>query len=257
VATSRFTKTEALVLKQAPLGEADRVLTLFTAGHGKLRAVARGVRRPRSRMAGHVEPLVYCRLMLVRGHALPVVAGVETVRGFPLLRRDLEATARARVCAELVDAFSPEEQPNPPVLALLLEVLEWLEAGEGDRLLRYFELQLLQRVGYMPELYHCVGCKAAVLPDQHAFSPSMGGVVCLSCVASGVPGAPVLPLSLNALKVLRHFLGHSYQEVRGLHLKPPLAKELEGLTGGYITYLLERQRKAPAFLESLRSAGAR
>ena len=261
--TPRFTKTEALVLKQSPIGEADRVLTLLTNTHGKLRVVARGIRRPKSRMAGHLEPLMYSRLMLARGRAMPVVAGVETIQGFSKLRTNLEATARALICVELADAFSPEEQANPSVLALLLEALEWLEAGEGDRVLRYFELQLLQRAGYMPELQRCVTCRAAVVPEQHAFSPALGGVVCLSCVGAGVPGArdgrseaPVIPLSVNALKVLRYFQGHTYGEVRSLQLKPPLARELEALTGSYIPYLLERQRKAPSFLEALRRTGA-
>lgn len=258
----RFSNTEALVLRQIPMGEADRVLTLFTLNEGKVRALARAVRRPKSRMAGHLELLVYCRLMLVRGRGLPVIAGAETLRGFPMLRRDLEAIARALVCAELVEAFSPEEQANPSVFALLLEALQWLEAGEGDQLLRYFELQLLQRVGYMPELHHCVACKAPVLPDRHAFSPGLGGVVCLACVASGLralPGrgeAPVVPLSLNALKVLRFFQGHAYEAVRSLHLKPPLARELERVMGSYIPYLLERQPKASTFLERLRRSGA-
>ena len=222
--TPRFTKTDAVVLKQSAIGEADRVLTMFTLDRGKLRAAARGVRRPRSRMAGHLEPLVHCRVMLVRGRSMPIVAGAETIQGFSRLRTDLDALARALVCVELVDAFSPEEQANPSVLTLLLETLARLEAGETDTLLRHFELLLLQCMGYMPELQHCVRCQSAILPEQHAFSPTLGGVICLTCVAygrtgahPGQPEAPVLPLSLNALKVLRYFQGHSYQE--GAH--PP------------------------------------
>ena len=261
--TPRFTKTDAIVLKQNAIGEADRVLTMFTLDRGKLRAAARGVRRPRSRMAGHLEPLVHCRVMLVRGRSMPIVAGAETIQGFSRLRTDLDALARALVCVELVDAFSPEEQANPSVLTLLLETLARLEAGETDTLLRHFELLLLQCMGYMPELQHCVRCQSAILPEQHAFSPTLGGVICLTCVAygrtgahPGQPEAPVLPLSLNALKVLRYFQGHSYQEARTLHVRPPLARELEALMGNYIPYLLERQRRAPAFLEGLRRMGA-
>jgi DNA repair protein RecO (recombination protein O) len=256
----RLSKTEAIVLKQLPMGEADRILTLFTPDWGKVRALSRGVRRPRSRLAGHLEPLVYTRVMLARGRNLAVVAGAETLRGFSLLRGDLEGTARALVCAELVDAFCPEEQAHPAVFALLLEALDWLEAGEGDRFLRYFELNLLQHLGYMPELHRCVTCQAPVLPDQHAFSPRLGGVVCFSCVGRGLHGGPpggapgpVSPLSLNGLKVLRHLQSHSYQEAMGLHLKPPLLGELERIMGSYISSLLERQRRAPAFLEELRS----
>ena len=247
----RLYKTEAVVLKQMPIGEADRVLTLFTATMGKVRAVARGVRRPKSRMAGHLEPLVHCRLMLARGRTLDVVSGVETLHGFPHLRGDLEAIARALICAEMVDAFTPEEQANPAILDLLLGCLGWLEVGEKDRALRYFEFHLLRYLGYMPELHSCVACRGSISPEEHAFSPGLGGVVCLPCVRSGLPSVPVYPISLNALKVLRYLQSQSFEAVRGLRLDARLLAELESLMQKYVTYLLERQLKSPAFLDRL------
>ena len=258
----RFAKTDALVLKQLPLGEADRLLTLFTANYGKLRAVARGIRRPRSHMAGHLESLVYCRVMVTRGRTLDTISGVETLRSFAQLRQDLEGATRALVCVEQVDALTPEGQANYPVLTLLLETLGWLEEGEKDQAISYFNVHLLEHMGYMPELHRCVACHTLVQPSQNAFSPGLGGVICLSCVQGWTPhssvegtGAPFLPLSLNTLKVLRYIHDNPYTAVRGLQIKPPLAAELESLLRSYTSYLVERQLKTPTFLQKLRRLG--
>lgn len=258
----RLYKTEAVVLKHIPIGEADRVITLFTPDLGVVRASAKGVRRPTSRLAGHLEPLVRSRLMLHRGRNLDLITGAETLQGFSALREDLEQLGRAMVCVELVDAFSPERQANRPLYDLLVEALEWLEAGEGDWAPRYFELHLLGLTGYMPELHRCVGCATQVQPGRHAFSPGLGGVVCMPCVEGGLPrrpperaAGPLIPLSLDALKVLRYVQGHAYQEVRRIRLDAPLARGLERLLRGYTGYLLERGLRAPEFLEGVRRLG--
>ena len=258
----RLYKTEAVVLKHIPLGEADRIVTLFTPDLGIVRASAKGVRRPRSRIAGHLEPLVRCRLMLARGRNLDIISGAETLQGFTAVREDLEQLGRAMVCVELVDAFSPEGQANRPLYDLLVEALEWLESGEGDWALRFFEFHLLGLTGYMPELHRCVGCEGQVQPGEHAFSPGLGGVLCRSCVEGGLShlpperaAGPIIPLSLDALKVLRYVQGHPYQEVRRIRLDAPLARGLERLLRGYTSYLLERGLRAPEFLEGVRRLG--
>ena len=255
----RLYKTEAVVLKHMPIGEADRVVTLFTPDLGVVRASAKGVRRPKSRMAGHLEPLVRCRLMLHKGRNLDVVTGAETLQGFVGVRESLEQLGRAMVCVELVDAFSPEGQANRPLYDLLVQALEWLDAGEGDWAPRYFELHLLGLTGYMPELHRCVGCGGQVQPGRHAFSPGLGGVVCASCVEGGLTAlpperasGPLIPLSLDALKVLRYVQGRAYHEVRRIRLDAPLARGLERILRGYTGYLLERGLRAPEFLEGVR-----
>jgi DNA repair protein RecO (recombination protein O) len=254
----RIYKAEGVVLKQVPLGEADRLLTVYTASLGKLRVVARGVRRPRSRLAGHLEPLTHVRLLVARGRTLDVVTGADTIEGFPRLRASLNAVARALVCAELVDAFTEEGQPSPPLLELLVVTLGRLEAGADDAIMWRHAFHVLRLTGFMPELHVCVSCAATVLPGQHAFSPGLGGVVCSACAGAGTrmvhperAGTPVLPLSLRAIKVLRHFRDHSPDAVEGLRLSPELLRELERLLGGYIRYLLEREIRSSAFLARL------
>lgn len=259
VSKSKFAKTTGVVLKQIPLGEADRLVTLFTANHGKIRAIARGVRRPRSRMSGHLEPLVYCQVMVARGRTMDTISGVETLESFADLRRDLEGTTRALVCIEQVDALTPEGQPNYPILILLLETLRHLERGEQDKLISYFNLQLLQHLGYMPELYQCVSCLSPIQPTRNTFTPALGGVICLVCAREktsrySVEGSDhyAAPLSLSALKVLRFMRDNPYQLVQGLSIKSILGAELENLLRGYTSYIVERQLNTPSFLHKLR-----
>ena len=251
-------KTEGVVLRQSSSGEADRLLTVYTRDFGTLRVVGRGLRRPTSRLAGHLEPLVHVALQLARGRGLDVVTGADTVHGHAALRGSLEGIARGLVCAELVEAFAQEEQANPELFQALAEALAMLDAGEGDRLLWHFAFQVLRLTGYMPELQQCVMCGVDVEPDRHLFTPGLGGVVCLACARSGEPGgpheragAPLLPLSVNTLKVLRYFRDHPYRDVLGLRLDADLVLELQRVEGGYIRYLLEREVRSAEFLERL------
>ena len=254
----RTFKTEGVVLRQSSYGEADRMLTVYTRDFGTLRLVARGLRKPNSRLAGHLEPLTHVSLQLARGRGPDVVAGADTLHGHTALRDSLEGIARGLVCAELVEAFAPEEQANPELFALLLHALTMLDEGEGDRLMWHFAFHVLALTGFMPELQQCVVCGDAVRPDEHLFTPGLGGVVCVRCARGGDPGgpheragAPLLPLSVNALKVLRFFRDHPYEDVRGLRIDAELSRELERVEGGYIRYLLEREVRSAEFLSRL------
>ena len=254
----RTFKTEGIVLRQTSSGEADRMLTVYTRDFGTLRLVARGLRRPNSRLAGHLEPLVHASLQLARGRGPDIVTGADTLHGHTALRNSLEGIARGLVCAELVEAFAPEEQANPELFHLLLHAITMLNEGEEDRLLWHFAFHVLRLTGYMPELQQCVVCGAQVQPDQHLFTPGLGGVVCLRCARGGDPGGPheragtpLLPLSVNALKVLRFFRDHPYEDVRGLRIDGALMREMERVEGGYIRYLLEREVHSAEFLSRL------
>lgn len=256
MAKPRLFKVEALVLKAIPLGEAGRLITLYTRSMGKLRCVARGVRRPGSKLAGHLEPLTHTELLVARGRTLDSISQAQAIRGFVGVRQDLRRTAWAIYCTELVDAFTPDEEPSAAIFTLLLEVLSWIEDGEQELALRYFEVRLLEHLGYAPELYRCVQCTKKVTPGDHSFSASSGGVVCMTCLGhSGFEKRfllPVLPLSLNALKVLRHFQTQNFLEMRRLRLAPPLVSELEDLLHTYLVYLLEREPRSSAFLRVLK-----
>jgi DNA repair protein RecO (recombination protein O) len=250
MAKSRTLRVEAVVLRHSDWGEADRMLVLYTRENGKLRAIAKGARRLRSRKAGHLEPFTRVTLMLARGRDLWIVTQAQTVDAYLPLREDLLRTGYAAYAVELLDRFTYEEGENRSLYGLLCTTLERINV-EPDVFLpiRYYELRLLDLLGFRPELFHCILCHQNVQPVDQFFSPSMGGVVCPQCVGRA---GDVRPVSMNVLKYMRHLQRSSYPEVQRAQVPAALRSEMETLLQFYLTYLLERGLNTPAFLREVR-----
>ncbi len=245
----RVYRTEAVVLRRQELGEADRLLTIYTPGYGKLRVVAKGVRRPRSRKAGHLELFSRGDLLLARGHDLDIVTQAEAVDLFPGLRDDLVRLGHAAYAVEVLDCFAVAEE-NRPLYRLLVETLGRLSKGADPAItIRHFELRLLEQVGYRPELFRCVGCGREIAPENQFFSAMEGGVLCPRC---GPERREARPISLGSLKVLRHYQRTPFSEVVEIRVSRAVLAELEALMQGYLTHVLERRLKTPDFIERVR-----
>jgi len=243
-------QTEAIIIKKTKLGEADRILTLYTPHLGKIQAVAKGVRRPRSKMAGHLELLTHSQVWLARGRNLDTITGSQTINSFLPLKSDLWLTSCALYAIELVDQFTADQIEDYPLFQLLLETMHRLcQAGDNELALRYFELHLLNEVGYRPQLQQCVSCHLPLEPVTNWFCPSAGGMLCSNC---SLNQPLTYPLSVNALKVLRFFQGSDYDTVRKLKMNSELSQELEEVMRHYLKYLLEREVKSAVWLDSLR-----
>lgn len=246
----RTLKVEAVVLRHSDWGEADRLLVLYSREQGKLRAVAKGVRRLRSRKAGHLQPFTRVALLLARGRDLWIVTQAETVEAYLALRDDLLRTGYAAYAVELLDRFTYEDGENRRLYQMLTETLRRI-ANEEDAFcaIRYYEIQLLDVLGYRPELIHCVKCRNEIRPQDQFFSANLGGALCPACGAA-IPEAR--PVSLAALKFLRHYQRSSYAEARRASLPASTRAEMEALLQYYLTYLLERALNTPAFLREVR-----
>ena len=250
MSTPKVYKTEAIVLKRIILGEADKILVLYTPNLGKLSAIAKGSRRPKSKLAGHLELLTHCRMMLAHGQNLDVVSQSETISGFLPLRDDLWRTSLALYAAELVDQLTEEHIENYPVFKLLLETLHRLSEGDnGELTLHYFELHLLAHLGYRPELSECTICKSRIQPGENYFSAGAGGVLCPGCRKKQTPCRPI---SLNALKTLRYWQTNDYEKSRKVKVSAELMQELELILRQYIRYILERDLKSTSWLDRLK-----
>ncbi|MBA7643709.1 DNA repair protein RecO [subsurface metagenome] len=201
-------------------------------------------------MAGHLELITHSLISLARGRNLDTVTGSQTIDSFLPLKSDLELTAHALYATELVDQFTADNVENRPLFQLLLETMHNLCQGSKSELtLHYFELHLLNAVGYRPQLHHCVSCRSPLKPVVNSFSPSAGGAVCPNCSQSQTL---TYPLSVNALKVLRFFQNNDYETSSRLKMNPELSQELETVMRNYIKYLLEREVKSAAWRDSLR-----
>ncbi len=246
----RTYQTEAIILKKTKLREADHILTLYTPGYGKVQAVARGVRRPKSRLAGHLELLTHSQVSLSRGRNLDTVTASQTIHAFLPLKSDLWLSSCGLYATELVNQFAEENLEDERVFRLLLETLQQLcEAPNKELVLHYFELHLLIEVGYGPQLRECVSCHAALTPVVNAFCPPAGGMLCPACAATQ-PAAH--PLSVNAQKVLRFFQDADWEKANHLKIDAGLSHEIEKVMNVYIEWLLERNVKSAAWLRSLR-----
>ncbi len=243
-------QTEAIIIKKIKLGEADRILTLYTPHLGKIRAVARGVRRTKAKLAGHLELLTHSSVSLARGRNLDTVTGSQTINSFLPLKSDLQLTSYALYTVELVDQFTADDIENYPLFQVLLETMHRLcQGGNNELARRYFELGLLDKVGYRPQLQECVFCHQPLQPTPNFFCSSAGGVLCPNCRRSQ---ASTCPLSVNALKVLRLLQNGDYGTASKLRLSLEISQELEGVMRDYIKYLLEREIKSAAWLDALR-----
>lgn len=238
------------MLRRQDLGEADRILTLYTPRHGKLKAIVKGARKPLSRKAGHLELFARAELQIARGHDLDIVSQAEMVEPYVALREDLRRMAYAAYFVELVDSFTGERDESPSLYRLLSDGLGWIcEAVHLPRTVQYYELHLLALSGYRPQLDVCVSCGKSLRPEPQFYSYTEGGVVCPNC-GDGRPGAR--PLSLAALKVLRNMQRNPYHAIADLRLRPLTLRETEKLLGNTITYHLEYRPRSLAFVQRLR-----
>jgi DNA repair protein RecO (recombination protein O) len=243
-------QTEAIVIKKTKLGEADSILTFFTPHLGKIQGFAKSLRKPNSKLAGHLELLTHSLVSLARGRNLDTITGSQTINSFLPLKSDLWLTSCALYVAELINQFTADHEENYPLFQLTLETLNRLcQPNNQELILRYFELHLLDRVGYRPQLRECVVCHRALEPTANSFSPVAGGMLCPDCQANQ---PMVHPLSVNAQKVLRLLQSTDYTDASKLKIDSALTRELEKVMSGYLKYLLEKEVKSAAWLETLR-----
>jgi DNA repair protein RecO (recombination protein O) len=191
-------------------------------------------------------------MLLAWGQSLDIVSQGQAIESFLPLHDDLWRASWAVYAAELVDKFTPEGQENFPIFRLLLNTLHQLcLTHEGELILRYFELHLVDHLGYRPQLQRCLSCDSPLHPTLNFFSPS-GGVLCPHCRHRE---AITYPLSLNALKTLRFLQRSDYSAATQLRINSELSLELKQIMQGYISYLLEAKVKSAERLNRLRAEG--
>src|SRR5919107_5017153 len=186
--------TEAIVLSRFDYGEADRILTLIPPAGGKIKAIAKGIRRPTSRIGGSLEPFAELTLLMARGRTFDVVTQVSVRHAWLNLRDSLESAATAWYLAELADRSLEERHAAEPLYALLRRAYELLDAGMAPgRVARWYEMHLADELGMRPEVDRCAECDRMLDADEaFRWVPPLGGVVCERC-----PGPPAGRVALT------------------------------------------------------------
>ncbi len=243
-------RTQAIVLGHIEYGEADRIITLFTAEKGKITAIAKGVRKIRSRKAGHLEPFTRSSLFLAKGRNLDIITQAETLDSYIGLREDLQRLALASYVVEVVDRFTYEEGQNIGIFRLLANTLSRLETHpNAETVVHYYETRLLDLLGFRPQLFECVNCGSQIQEVDQFFSPLTGGVLCPKC---GSPQGDAWPVKKDTLRYWRHMQRSNWQQVESVVIPKAIEASLADLIQRYLTYLLERSLNSPEFLREIR-----
>ncbi len=249
---SRTYRTQAIVLGHFEYGEADRILKLFTLERGKISAIAKGVRKISSRKAGHLEPFTHVNLLLAAGRDLHIITQAEAINMMDGLRADLRRMAQASYVVEVLDRFTYEEGPNQALFRLLAQTLARLESGPNvETAIRYYELRLLDLLGYRPQLFSCIDCAEPIREQDQFFSPLGGGVACPRC---GKARSEAWSVSKDVLRYLRHFQRSDWKSVSAVVIPGKINAGMSALVEAYFTYLLESRLNTPDFLRKIQGS---
>lgn len=232
-------RDQGVVLRTIRLGEADRIVTLVTEHHGKVRAVAKGVRKTKSRFGARLEPLGHVALLLYQGRELDVVTQAESVESFRAIREDLETVTAATSMLEAVDHVSQERQSNPRLYTMLVGALRALSATRSPMVAPSFFLKLLSLEGFEPVLDQCASCGADA--ELVAFDLDEGGALCRQC-RRGVAISP------EALALMQRILGGGLSGVLA-ETETAGAHEVSMLSARAMEHHLERRLRSLGVLD--------
>lgn len=248
----RSFRTPALILKRRNFGEADRQVTILTPHYGKFDVIAKGARKPTSKKTGHVELFMKSDVLIAKGRTLDIMTQAEMINPYLPIREELERGAYASYASELLDRFTFDEDDTGThrLFDLLDDTFERLSTDEDvQRVIRYYELRLLDEVGFRPELSDCVIMRDPIEAVDQFFSYGDGGVVSVEG-ASHTSGLVKLPMA--TLKLLRYFQRSSYQQVATLSMSNSLHLDVERIMLGYLSYILESRVQSVDFIRRLR-----
>lgn len=251
-------RTEAIVLRVQPFAEADRLATLLSPEHGRIRAIARGAQRGRSILSAAVQPFVRARLLLWRGRQLDGISQAEIVAAHGPVAGTMALLASASYCCDLADAFSVERQEAAALFSALGAALDQLcaeaPAAAPGVILRWYELHCLDASGFLPELHACTGCGTALgePTGRTRLSPQEGGVLCRGCAAGDRGGVWLGP---GALRGMRYLAASGPQVLRRVRIQPATMAEMDQALGRHVGAILQRPLRSRALLDALTAEG--
>jgi DNA repair protein RecO (recombination protein O) len=232
-------RDRGVVLRTIKLGEADRIVTLLTEGHGKVRAVAKGVRKTKSRFGARLEPTSHVALLMYEGRELDIVTQTDGIEHFRTVREDLDRLAKATSLLEAVDQLVQEHSPNARLYQMLLGALRALSDRDSALLVPAFFWKLLSAEGVHPLLDECARC--GTCEGLVAFDLAQGGVLCRNC-RSGVP------ISAEAHALLRRILGGGLAACLA-EPASPATREIDHLATAAMETHLERRLRSVTALD--------
>jgi len=242
-------RTDAIVLGHRQLGEADKILTLFSPNKGKIHAVARGVRRPRSSLLGGTQLFCYSSFLLMKGRNLDSVSQCEIKESFYKIRGSLEPMAYGLYFAELLRVSTPMEDKNQELFRFFLKTMYCLQEWQDLELLKIiYEIKLMAIQGFSPEISHCVNCGSNPSAKMY-LSPAMGGVLCPNCKGKDIKSIGITSEAIFTLKTL---LFGIYEDLIELNVAANIKRQLSNILAPFISYHIDRKLKTLQFIRDVK-----
>ena len=246
--------SEGIILKRNNWGETDKTLTIFTRQRGKVRVLAKGVRRVHSRRAPNIELFNHSKLFFHESKETNILAEADTVTSFNNLKSDLNKISYAYRIAEVIDHFFPEATDSAGLFELILDCLETMDASGDSISIRLTstatELKLLAHAGFRPQLFVCSKCSRALIEQTHLLSPEHGGLIDRGCNGEMTLSKPV---SVEAIKLLRFLMDSPWEEVVKLRVSESVSKEVDQALSFYLEYILEEKLRSTNFINKVES----
>ena len=244
---------EAVIISHKDFGEADRLVTLFSREAGKIRGMAKGVRKMGSRKAAYLEPFMHSRVVLAKGKTFWILTQADGIKQYVSIPESLEKTGRAAYVVELAERFTVEEESSPQLFNLIIDTLDRIDASADTFApTLFFELRILDHAGFRPDLTDCVGCGRAITAQDQFFAAEQGGVVCPRC---GGLYQHVRRISMDTLRYLRHFQRNDYSALIGIDVPQVVRQEILSVVGDYLSRIVERRLNAPEFMRQIAHSG--
>lgn len=242
-----YHRTQGIIIKAFDYKEADQVVTLFAPDMGKVRAVAKGVKKTKSSLRAMVQPFCRSELQLASSGEMYLLTQGRIMDFYGGIREDIHKTLQAVYLVELLDKSTPDRDPNRALFDLTAKTLRHIDENEtAPLILRFFEIKLLSLLGYSPQLKHCSSCgeKAALT----YFSPSTGGGICEKCAGHG-EACKTMPAALAALNTLQQ---NDLSILSRLKLPVPVMNEMETILEKYLEYYLERRFRTKELIKDMK-----
>ncbi len=244
-------KTSGIVIRKVNVGEADRILTVLTRDRGKIRVVAKGVRRPKAKLAGFTDMFHYNDFVLAEGRNLDIVTSAVTVERFIKDGMDLERIGLMYYLCELVNRLIEETAEVPGSFELLRETFNYIKNHEVHPTIikSYFEMKMLSFLGFAPQLHKCVGSGVELNGnDDLSFSVRLGGVLQGDARTKDDFARPISPNTLKFLRVLQQV---PLEEVLKIKASQEIVEQTSSITSDFVEYVMEGRAKSLAVMGEL------
>lgn len=230
-------KSEGIIIRRRNFGEADRLLTIYTQKKGKITAIAKGARKIKSKLAGHLELFYLSNLMIAEGKNISTITGAQTINNYSYLRNNLKYLNKAYYLAEILDKMTEENENNQELFNLIQEILAKID--DNPLFLSYFNLQILKILGHTPELSFCVCChKKLDQKEINFFSAKFGGIICIECQNNDLQRKNV---SASEIKILRLLSDNKINIIKQIK---PLSDNAANTIEWFLEFVMEREIKS-------------